>query len=240
MSILARCDRYQLFPMIRSPDVHQHIRDGDLRAGDLQRRTNPTPTTWDDAGAIAVMKKFIPSGTHHFSSADHILFSSVSAARRKLDALVRIVTASPLAQHHAVTGRADIVTPPASIIEPAIALSIVFVGRTISCGRRPRSARLGGARFGLVPGSALRTSSASSAAARGWAVALFFHFGVEIGQLAVVLLVATLIAAIRAEAMCWGPASRWPDGGVIAAGTYWCAAVVFPQRVTRPIEDSWF
>ena len=66
--------------------------------------------------------------------------------------------------------------------------------------------------------------------ALGWSL-FSFNFGVEIGQLMVVLLVSTLLAAIRRRNQLIG--SRVAFAGsivVIAAGTYW-----FVQRVFFPV-----
>ncbi|HYJ93229.1 MAG TPA: hypothetical protein VEV86_01360, partial [Vicinamibacterales bacterium] len=64
----------------------------------------------------------------------------------------------------------------------------------------------------------------------GWSL-FSFNFGVEIGQLMVVLLVSSLLAAIRRRDQLLG--SRVAFAGsivVIAAGTYW-----FVQRVFFPV-----
>jgi hypothetical protein len=65
--------------------------------------------------------------------------------------------------------------------------------------------------------------------ALGWSL-FSFNLGVEIGQLVVVLLVASLLAAIRRRSLVLG--SRVAVAGsvvVIAAGAYW-----FVQRVFFP------
>jgi hypothetical protein len=82
-------------------------------------------------GAIEVMKTFIPSGTHHILiGPDHILFLiGLLLLGGRWGSLVKIVTAFTIG--HSITlslAALDIVSPPPSIIEPAIALSIVFVG----------------------------------------------------------------------------------------------------------------
>jgi hypothetical protein len=66
--------------------------------------------------------------------------------------------------------------------------------------------------------------------ALGWSL-FSFNFGVEIGQLMVVLLVSSLLATIRRHNQLLG--SRVAFAGsivVIAAGTYW-----FVQRVFFPV-----
>jgi hypothetical protein len=187
-------------------------------------------------GAIAVMKTFIPSGTHHILiGPDHILFLiGLLLLGGTWMALVRIVTAFTIG--HSITlslAALNIFTPPASIIEPAIALSIVFVGADNLVRGDGRDLRAWVAlTFGLVHGfgfaNVLREFGLPREAL-GWSL-FSFNLGVEIGQLAVVLLVATLLAAIRRRSDIVG--ARVAIAGsvvVIAAGTYW-----FVQRVFFP------
>jgi hypothetical protein len=187
-------------------------------------------------GAIAVMRTFIPSGTHHILiGPDHILFLvGLLLLGGSWIALVRIVTAFTIG--HSITlslAALNIVTPPATIIEPAIALSIVFVGADNLVRGDGRDLRAWVAlTFGLVHGfgfaNVLREFGLPREAL-GWSL-FSFNFGVEIGQLAVVLLVASLLAAIRRRSHVMG--ARVAVAGsvvVIAAGTYW-----FVQRVFFP------
>jgi hydrogenase/urease accessory protein HupE len=187
-------------------------------------------------GAIEVMKTFIPSGTHHILiGPDHILFLvGLLLLGGTWGALVRIVTAFTIG--HSVTlslAALNVVTPPPSIIEPAIALSIVFVGADNLVRGDGRDLRAWVALvFGLVHGfgfaNVLREFGLPREAL-GWSL-FSFNFGVEIGQLMVVLLVASALAAIRRRNQWLG--TRVAVAGsvvVIAAGTYW-----FVQRVFFP------
>ena len=150
-------------------------------------------------GAIEVMKTFIPSGTHHILiGPDHILFLiGLLLLGGTWGALVRIVTAFTIG--HSITlslAALDIVTPPPSIIEPAIALSIVFVGADNLVRGDGRDLRAWVALvFGLVHGfgfaNVLREFGLPREAL-GWSL-FSFNFGVEIGQLMVVLLVTSLL-----------------------------------------------
>jgi hydrogenase/urease accessory protein HupE len=185
-------------------------------------------------GALAVMRTFIPSGVHHILiGPDHILFLvGLLLLGGTWLALVRIVTAFTIG--HSVTlslAALDLVTPPATMIEPAIALSIVFVGADNLVRGDGRDVRAWVALlFGLVHGfgfaSVLREFGLP-AEALGWSL-FSFNVGVEIGQLAVVLAVATALAAIRrySDAL----RRRVAFAGsivVIAAGTYWFVERVF-------------
>jgi hydrogenase/urease accessory protein HupE len=187
-------------------------------------------------GAIEVMKTFVPSGVHHILiGPDHILFLvGLLLTGGTWMALVRIVTAFTVG--HSITlslAALNIVTPPGSIIEPAIALSIVFVGADNLVRGDGRDLRAWVALvFGLVHGfgfaNVLREFGLPSEAL-GWSL-FSFNAGVEIGQLAVVLLVAGALAAIRRRSEPLG--QRVAVAGslvVIAAGSYW-----FIQRVFFP------
>jgi hypothetical protein len=187
-------------------------------------------------GAIAVMKTFMPSGTHHILiGPDHILFLiGLLLLGGSWMALVRIVTAFTIG--HSITlslAALNIFSPPASIIEPAIALSIVFVGADNLVRGDGRDLRAWVAlTFGLVHGfgfaNVLREFGLPREAL-GWSL-FSFNLGVEIGQLAVVLAVATVLTAIRRRSELLG--ARVAIAGsvvVIAAGTYW-----FVQRVFFP------
>jgi hypothetical protein len=184
-------------------------------------------------GAIAVLKTFIPSGTHHILiGPDHILFLiGLLLLGGTWMALVRIVTAFTLG--HSITlslAALNVFSPPASIIEPAIALSIVFVGADNLVRGEGRDLRAWVAlTFGLVHGfgfaNVLREFGLPREAL-GWSL-FGFNLGVEIGQLAVVLAVASVLAAVRRRSDVMG--ARVAMAGsvvVIAAGTYW-----FVQRV---------
>ena len=187
-------------------------------------------------GAIAVMKTFIPSGAHHILiGPDHILFLiGLLLLGGTWLALVRIVTAFTIG--HSITlslAALNIVSPPASIIEPAIALSIVFVGADNLVRGDGRDLRAWVAlTFGLVHGfgfAYVLREFGLPREALGWSL-FSFNLGVEIGQLAVVLAVASLLTAIRRRSDVMG--TRVAVAGsvvVIAAGTYW-----FVQRVFFP------
>jgi len=185
-------------------------------------------------GAVAVFKTFTASGIHHIAiGPDHILFIvGLLLLGGTVRRLLLIISAFTLG--HSITlslAALGIVTPPAHVIEPAIALSIVYVGAdNLLVGSKGRDARAWVALFfGLVHGfgfaSVLRETGLPP---RALGLSLFsFNLGVEIGQAIIVLIVASLLGAIRARR----PAATRPivlAGSlvVIAAGTYW-----FVQRI---------
>jgi hydrogenase/urease accessory protein HupE len=187
-------------------------------------------------GAVEVVKVFVPSGIHHILiGPDHILFLvGLLLMGGTWLTLVRIVTAFTIG--HSVTlslAALNLVTPPANIIEPAIALSIVFVGADNLVRGDGRDLRAWvAAVFGLVHGfgfaNVLREFGLPTEAL-GWSL-FSFNLGVEIGQLAIVLLVTSFLLLIRRHSTAL--AARVAFAGsivVIAAGTYW-----FVQRVFFP------
>jgi hypothetical protein len=190
-------------------------------------------------GTLVVLRTFIRAGVHHILiGPDHMLFLvGLLLLGGTWLALVRIVTAFTVG--HSITlslAALNIVMPPSRIIEPAIALSIVFVGADNLVRGSGRDLRAWAALvFGLVHGfgfaNVLRQFGLPSQAL-GWSL-FSFNVGVEIGQLGVVLVVATALATIRRRSLVAG--NRVALGGsivVIAAGIYWFVErVLFPEAV---------
>jgi hypothetical protein len=127
----------------------------------------------------------------------------------------------------------NIVSPPARIIEPAIALSIVYVGADNLLVREGRDVRAWIAfAFGFIHGfgfaNVLREMDLPTRAL-GWSL-FSFNVGVEIGQLLVVIVVASALAWLRARSESAGRQLAFAGSVVvIAAGTFW-----FIQRVFFP------
>ena len=186
------------------------------------------------AGALAVIATFVAAGMHHiFIGPDHILFLvGLLLLGGRLSRLLTVVTGFTIG--HSLTlalATLGIVNPPARIIEPLIAVSIVWVGignlRTREGGGDWRIlAALG---FGLIHGfgfaSVLREFGLPREAL-GWSL-LSFNLGVEAGQACIVAVVAPLLALLRTTAPQAAP--RWVAAAswcVIAAGGFW-----FFQRV---------
>ncbi len=183
---------------------------------------------------LAVVKKFIPGGIYHiFTGPDHILFIvGLLLMGGSLMRLLTIVTAFTIA--HSVTlslAALDVLNPPARLIEPAIALSIVYVGiDNLMAGKGSWDVRAWIAFFfGLVHGfgfAGVLREFGLPRQALGWSL-FSFNFGVEIGQVCIVVVVASLLAALRSRNEAIG--QRVTTIGsvvVILAGSYW-----FIQRV---------
>jgi hydrogenase/urease accessory protein HupE len=185
-------------------------------------------------GAWAVVRRFLPSGIHHILiGPDHLLFLvGLLLLGGTLKRLVLVVSAFTVAHSVTLTLAAlNIVTPPASVIEPAIALSIVYVGidNLMVRGGRDMRAWIAFA-FGFIHGfgfaNVLREMDLPSRAL-GWSL-FSFNLGVEVGQLVVVVAVASILAAVRNRSAIAGKrvvvAGSWV---VIAAGAFWFVERVF-------------
>jgi hypothetical protein len=231
--------RAVMFPYDRLHQTFVNVyEDGSLRqqfvlAVDNPERTYYTGTT---QGALAVIRTFVPAGIHHILiGPDHILFLiGLLLLGGGWKALLKIVTAFTVG--HSITlslAALNVVTPPPTIIEPAIALSIVFVGadNLVRGGGRDVRAFIA-LTFGLVHGfgfaNVLREFGLPREAL-GWSL-FSFNVGVEIGQLFIVMLVASALALVRRRNELVGARVAFAGSViVIAAGTYW-----FVQRVFFP------
>ena len=185
-------------------------------------------------GTWAVLQKFVPAGVHHILvGPDHLLFlAGLLLLGGTLKQLLVVVSAFTIA--HSITlslAALGMVMPPPNAIEPAIALSIVYVGADnllVSGGGRDTRAWIAFA-FGLIHGfgfaTVLRNMELPSRAL-GWSL-FGFNAGVEIGQLVFVVIIASLFGWIRARSETAG--RRLAFAGsivVILAGAFW-----FLQRV---------
>lgn len=187
-------------------------------------------------GAFAVMRRFLPDGIRHILVApDHLLFLVglllLGGTARQL---VIIVTSFTVA--HSITlslAALNLVSPPARLIEPAIALSIVYVGADNLLIKDGRDVRAWIAfAFGFIHGfgyAGVLRAMDLPARALGWSL-LSFNAGLEIGQLIVVGVVATALATLRARSEAAGRQLAFAGSVVvIAAGAFW-----FIQRVFFP------
>jgi hypothetical protein len=192
-------------------------------------------------GIFAVVRRFIAEGIHHiFIGPDHILFIiGLLLLGGTLRQLLKIVTAFTIAHSFTLAlATLGVLNPPARLVEPLIALSIVFVGahdlfqlransnsqQTSARHQVPDVRLLFAFVFGLVHGfgfaSVLRELELPRAA-------LFyslgaFNVGVELGQMCIVLSVAPLLALVgRRSRPIAGRIAFAGSMLVVAAGTFW-------------------
>jgi hydrogenase/urease accessory protein HupE len=225
-----------LFPYDPSHQTFVNVYDGgalrrqamlDVRHPSLEYFTGSTQ------GTLAVIARFVPAGIQHILiGPDHILFLiGLMLLGGSVRRLLLVVTSFTVA--HSITlsiAALNLLSPPSRLVEPLIALSIVYVGcdnLLIRGGRDVRPWIAFG--FGLVHGfgfaSVLREMDLPQRAL-GWSL-FSFNVGVEIGQLMVVVLVASALAALRHRSEA--ASRRLAFAGsvvVVIAGTFW-----FVQRV---------
>ena len=183
----------------------------------------------------AVVRQFVLAGIHHiFIGPDHILFIvGLLLLGGRFGQFLKIITAFTIA-HSITLGLATfrILAPPASVIEPAIALSIVFVGMHAFLGKRRNDPRVIFAfAFGLIHGFGFATVLQEMVLPRtalGWSL-FAFNGGVEIGQACIVAVVVPVLALAhrRSELV----AARIVSSGALAvtvAGAFWFFQRILP------------
>ena len=164
-------------------------------------RTETALTGAPPPSLMRVVARFIEAGIEHiFLGYDHIAFLiSVVLWSRRLWPVVKIVTAFTLA--HSITlslAALDVVHIPSSIIEPAIAGSIVYVAAenflSRDVGKRWRITFC----FGLIHGFGFASALQELGLPRSALVPALasFNIGVEIGQIAIVSVVMPLLWAL--------------------------------------------
>lgn len=194
--------------------------------------------SWQGVGAV--LGTFVPAGIEHIlMGPDHILFLIglllLGGTATRLGLIATAFTAG-----HSITlsmAALDVYAPPAAVVEPLIALSIVLVGvdnllvGTAPVGGRDLRPWMAGL-FGLVHGfgfaSVLREFGLPREAL-GWSL-FGFNAGVEIGQLLIVVPVALALAALRRHsAVVSARVAMVGSVVVVLAGAWW-----FVQRVFFP------
>ena len=165
---------------------------------------------------------------HILTGYDHLLFlAALLVASRRWRSVVAIVTSFTLA--HSLTLAASwlgLLSPPASLIEPLILASIVFIGveNLVRKGEPPARSLVSFA-FGLIHGfgfaGALRELGLGADATGVLLPLLGFNLGVEAGQLAVIVLLLPLICWLRRQAGWARHALPAVSAIVTLAGGYW-------------------
>ena len=228
-----------LFPEDPQHETYVNVFEGERSlAQEVLDHKRRTATAWSGspAGTFAVLRAYIEQGIHHILiGPDHILFViGLLLPGGGLVRLLKIVTAFTLA--HSVTlalAALGWVNPPARIVEPLIALSIVWIGAenlVRALRRREGDATKGDRRaaiafgFGLVHGFGFAGVLAQFGLPKTALVPSLvgFNLGVEIGQAAIVLAVAPLLVLIaRRSPRATNLVLRWGSVAVIVAGGWW-------------------
>lgn len=227
-----------LFPYDPPHETYLNIyENGEIRLQDLLDRTHRSTTHYSGSiqGRIEVAREFVAQGIHHiFIGPDHILFIiGLLLPGGDLLRLLKIITAFTVA--HSVTlalATLKLVNLSPSIVEPAIALSIVLVGLESLYTRlqNRRDYRIGLAfAFGLIHGfgfAGVLSDFGLPEGALGLSLASF-NIGVEIGQACIVLIVTSVLTLLAARHARYARRMAYLGTlATIAAGGFW-----FVQRV---------
>lgn len=188
---------------------------------------------------LSTMQRYLVAGIEHiFLGYDHVAFLiAIVLWARRLWPVIKIVTAFTLA--HSVTlslAALQIVVIPSTIVEPAIAASIVFVAVENFFSRNVDSRWRVTFAFGLIHGfgfaSALQEFGLPANAVVPALAA--FNIGVEIGQVAIVSIVIPvliaidrLVAADRAKPVRAAPLVYALSAVITVLGGYWFLTRVF-------------
>lgn len=150
---------------------------------------------------LEVIRRYVEAGSEHiFLGYDHIAFLiAIVLWARKLWPVVKIVTAFTLA--HAITlslASLRIVVIPTSIVEPAIAASIVYVAVENFFSRDVDRRWRDTFAFGLIHGFGFASALQQFGLPRGAVVPALgaFNVGVELGQVAIVSMVIPALASL--------------------------------------------
>jgi len=235
-----------VFPMVANHETFVSVyREGVLIRQDVLTAEHRVLRVYGTGapGVAAVLRTFVPAGIHHIAiGPDHILFVlGLLLLGGGLARLMKIITSFTIA--HSITlalASLGLVRLPGRLVEPLIALSIVFVALETLVARRgagdssaagpPRDRRAPLAfGFGLIHGFGFASVLAEFGLPRealGWSLA-GFNLGVEIGQAVIVLLVAPPLAWLaRRWAVAHARLVRVLAIGIAAAGGFW-----FVQRL---------
>lgn len=193
-------------------------------------------------GRAAVVKTFVLSGIEHILiGPDHILFLvGLLLLGGTLMRLAGIVTAFTIG--HSITlslAALDLFSPQPRLVEPLIALTIVIVGAdNLMVLRKRQGSDAPGADirawlaagFGLIHGfgfASVLKEFGLPQSALGWSL-FAFNFGVEIGQLLIVSVVAGSLAMLLRRSALWSSRVAWLGSiAVILAGLFWFVVRVF-------------
>jgi hydrogenase/urease accessory protein HupE len=215
------------------PAGHAHLSRITFGEGEVSQRVaqldEPSFEARRTRRAGQEFRRFLLLGIEHiFRGTDHIAFLvGLLLLGGSVRELVKIVTAFTVA--HSITlalAALSLVTPPPRLVEPLIALSIVFIGLenlwALRAGHAAEALRhrwMVTFAFGLVHGfgfaSVLREMDLPRAVLATGLVS--FNLGVEVGQVCIVLAALPLLRGLRR----WNPFAVAASACVSALGATW-------------------
>jgi len=223
-----------------APDARQVVlvQDGSRRFQDLldATRTESVLSEATQPTTFQVIRLYLAAGTEHILIGyDHIAFLvAIVLWARRLWPVVKLVTAFTIG--HSVTlslAALDIVRIPSSIIEPAIAASIIFVATENFFSHDVQKRWRDTLGFGLVHGFGFASALQAFGIPKTALVPALasFNLGVEIGQIAIVAAVVPALVALDKLTGAFTHGGRGTGRPVIAVyaastiivmlGSYW-------------------
>ena len=193
-------------------------------------------------GVEALVRRFTGAGFQRIlSGSDHVLFVvGLLLLGGTFSRLLGIIAAYALSESVALTlatlstfSTGSMFNPPARIIAPAVALSVVYIGVDNLMIRGGRDTRLSIALvFGLVHGFALASVLGAMdrpGGRRVWSLAAF-DAGTALGALFIVAAIVSLLSAVRAQSEGAGRRIATAGSALVAAA----GAFLFVQRLFFP------
>jgi hydrogenase/urease accessory protein HupE len=185
-------------------------------------------------GTWAVTRTLLPRGiVHNLTGLDHLLFLGgllvLASSRRQQLLIVGAFTAGQMVT--LCLAILNLVTPPARLVDPAIALAIVYVGIDNLMVHDGRDVRVWmSLAFGAIHGFSIAPvlrSLGLAPAALVWSI-VAVNVGTWMGQLAAALAIAAALSALRSRSDIFSRrlavAGSWV---LIAAGAFWFVRRVF-------------
>ena len=228
----------------RMPAEHRHLATVRLPQGDVDTLAVLAHPTLDvDVGGASRsgFASLLRAGIEHIlTGADHLAFllalvlggTLVDSKRLRVGALLAVLTAFTVG-HSASLAIATLggFAPGPRLVEPAVALSVAYVGAENLFARSVRHRWMLTLPFGFVHGFAFAGGLLPLGLPRAQLpLALFgFNLGVELGQLLVLGLVLPPLVLLRSRAP-YPRVARLLSAGIAVAGVLW-----FVQRVVQAV-----
>jgi hydrogenase/urease accessory protein HupE len=193
------------------------------------------PATANGASSFSATWGFVRMGVEHILTGyDHLLFLfALVLAGGTLRSLALAITAFTAA-HSLTLGLAVLgfVSPPARFIEPAIALSVAYVG-VENFARRPGARYWMTFPFGLLHGFGFAGALGEISIPRAevpWAL-FSFNLGVEIGQLVWMVALGLLVAQLRRFEWFGRRAVPALSAAVVVMGLIWFVGRLYDPAI---------
>lgn len=211
---------------------HRHLahavwtEGGDSHESDHMAFAGSTSFSFGPAAPPPSRLAFVGIGVEHILFGfDHLVFLlGLIAVGGRLRSLLAVVTAFTVA--HSVTlalAVLEVVSPPAAVIEPLIALSIAYVGLENFFVKSAAGRWRITAPFGLVHGFGFAGALAEVGVPAGDVplTLLLFNLGVELGQLLVLAAVVPLLVFLRRRQILDERRAKVLSAGVLVLGLFW-------------------